>query len=73
MIPKIDKDSPHMIGIRIQWQVNLLKTNGEYEQIPVTIGTLTMRNDCLNFDDAKKKITDILNELKSKEGFLHYE
>ena len=73
MIPKIDKDSRHMAGIRLQWQVNLLKTNGEYEMVPITIGTLTMRHDALNFDDAKKKIESIIEKLKQEEGFLYYE
>lgn len=73
MIPKIDKDSPHMGGIRLQWQVNLLKTNGEYELTPITIGTLVMRHDALSFDDAKKRIESILEKLKKEEGFLFYE
>jgi len=73
MIPKIDKDSPHMAGIKIQWQVNLLKTNGEYEQEPINFGNLIMRHDALNFDDAKKKIESIIQKLKTEEGFLYYE
>ena len=73
MIPKIDKDSPHMAGIRLQWQVNLLKPNGEYEMVPVSIGTLTMRHDALSLEDAKNKINSILDKLKAEEGFLYYE